>query len=283
MKYLFKNYKQALRTVLFSLGLAILSLGAFAQVPDRPNPPHLVNDFAKLLNVSQISTLEQQLVTFNNQTSTQIAVVIVPSFEGDISMYAYELAHKWGIGQKGKNNGLLILVKPKNATKGGVFIATGYGVEGAVPDAVAKRIVQNEMIPRFQNNDYYGGIAAATKVIMDLTKGEYTADQYAHKKHKKESSSMPTILFIVFAVIIIVVISSVKSSFTTRDHASIGQSGIPWWIWLTMLGSANRSQQGGFGDFSSGSGGFGGFDGGGDSFGGFGGGDFGGGGAGGSW
>src|SRR5664279_6253389 len=97
-------------------------------IPERPNPPRLVNDLAGMLKVDEVNSLEQKLVIFNDSTSTQIAIVIVPSLGGyDKADYAQQLAEKWGIGQKGLNNGVLILVKPKTADSNGqVQIAPGY-------------------------------------------------------------------------------------------------------------------------------------------------------------
>jgi uncharacterized protein len=272
MKYLSGNFK--LLTLLLAL---FVSFNTSAQYPERPNPPRLVNDFAGMLQPDQRANLERELVAFDNQTTTQIAIVTVKDLNGsDAASYAFELAQKWGIGNKGSNNGILILIKPKTDTKGEVFIATGYGVEGAVPDALAKRIVQVEIIPNFIKGDYYGGITAATKTLMSLTKGEFTADQY-YAKHKKKKSNSSYIFFIIIAVVLVIIISSAKSKSNQYRNSSM-TSGLPWWMLLTMLNSGSRGSS--FGDFSSGGGDFGS---GGDSFGGFGGGDFGGGGAGGSW
>ena len=110
---------------------------AFSQkIPERPVPPRLVNDFAGILKAEEVRNLEQKLVSFNDSTSTQIAIVIVRSLGGsDKADYAQQLAEKWGIGRKGLNNGVLILIKPKTADSNGqVQIAPGYGLEGPIPD-----------------------------------------------------------------------------------------------------------------------------------------------------
>jgi len=245
------------------------------EIPERPVPPRLVNDFAGVLSQDEIARLENKLVAFNDSTSTQLTVVIVKSLNGyDKSDFAYQIGQKWGVGQKGKNNGAVILIKPKIAgEKGEAFIATGYGLEGVIPDALSKRIVDNEMIPNFQEGNYYKGIDAATSAMISLAKGEYTADQYI-KKLKKKSNPYG---FIIPLIILIVVFSVIRGS-RARGH-SVGKS-IPFWTAFWLLGSMGRGHGGSWNDFSSGSGGFGG---GGGGFGGFGGGSFGGGGAGGSW
>ncbi|HAN17936.1 MAG: hypothetical protein A2X13_10520 [Bacteroidetes bacterium GWC2_33_15] len=259
--------------IIFIAILALFSLRGIAQdFPQRPVPPRIVNDFANFLSGQEQQALENKLVQFNNETSTQVAIVILPTLNGyDPSQYAFELGEKWGIGQKGKNNGILILVKPKTATeKGEVFIATGYGLEGAVPDALSKRIVENDILPYFRQGQYYQGLDNAVNTIISLTKGEYTADEY----QKRTQGTGPFPIIIVFILIIIIaIVSRIKRA----RHYALGHN-LPFWIAMGMLASQNRSHSGSFGNFSSGSGGFGG-----GGFGGFGGGSFGGGGAGGSW
>ena len=175
--------------------------------------------------------------------------------------------------QKGKRNGLVILVKPKSmGSLGHAAIAVGYGLEDTVTDALCKRIVENEMIPRFKQKDFYGGINAAINVLIDVTKGKYTADQYSKRKDHK-SSKFAGFLVFCFIILIILMIFGKRNS---DQNDSIGRSGssIPFWLLMGgLLGSSGRSSGSGWGDFSSGGG----------SFGGFGGGDFGGGGASGSW
>ena len=262
--------------IIFVILLISFTLPALAQnIPDRPSPPRLVNDYTGTLASDQIATLERKLVAFNDSTSTQIAVILVKSINGyDIADYTYRLAEKWGVGQKGKNNGAVILIKPKTASeKGEAYIESGYGLEDVIPDAICKRIVDNEMIPHFSDGDYFGGIDAATTVIIDLAKGKYTAQQY-NKKHDAGPFGL-----IVPVIILLVVLFAIRAG-RASSH-SVGKS-LPWWMGLWMLGSMGRGHSGSWNDFSSGSGFFGG-GGGGGGFGGFGGGSFGGGGAGGSW
>jgi uncharacterized protein len=256
--------------------LFILPVFCFAQgIPDKPVPPRLVNDFAGILSASEVNLLESKLVSFNDSTSTQIAVVIVKSLNGyDKLDFAQRLGQKWGIGQKGKNNGCLILVKPKYAMeKGEAAIQTGYGIEGVLPDALCERIVDNEMIPAFHQGNYYQGILNAVTTIQSITRGEYTADQYM-----KRSGQHAPYGILVPVIIMIFMIFWLRGN-RGKTH-SVGKS-LPFWASMWLLGSMGRGHSGTWGDFQSGGGIFGG--GGGGGFGGFGGGGFGGGGAGGSW
>jgi uncharacterized protein len=248
--------------------------GFSQRIPDRPVPPHLVNDFASLLNANDANMLEQKLVAFNDSTSTQIAVVIVPSLEGyDKADYAQQLAEKWGIGQKGLNNGILVLVKPKTADSNGqVQIAPGYGLEGAIPDITCAEIVDREMIPSFRSGDYYGGLNKGTSTLMSLARGEFTASQYGNRAKKGSQGHLP-IGLIIFIVIIIISVISRNSGNSNNRHISTG--GLPFWMLMGMMNSG-RGSGGSWGGFSGGGSSGGGF-------GGFGGGSFGGGGAGGSW
>lgn len=267
--------------IILLLFLTSLLTGISSQaqdIPARPDPPRLVNDFAGILTNEQINNLEAKLVAFNDSTSTQLVVVTVKSLNGyDRNHFAYLIGQQWGVGQKGKNNGAVILVKPKYQNeKGDASIQTGYGLEGAIPDALADRIVENEMIPRFKEDNYYAGIDAAVNTMISLTKGEYTADQYT-KRVKKNSNPLGLII----PVIIIAVVFMLMRSSRARTY-SIGKN-IPFWTAFWLLGSMGRGHSGSWNSFTGGSGFGGGFGGGGGGFGGFGGGSFGGGGAGGSW
>jgi uncharacterized protein len=252
--------------LLFVCFFAILFSNAFAQtLPERPNPPKLVNDFAAVMSSSEVSSLEQKLVAFNDSNSTQIAIVTIKSVEGyDIADYAFKLGQKWGIGQKGKDNGILILVAPNDRK---VFIATGYGAEEYVTDAMSRRIIEQKFKPAFKNNNFYEGLEQGTNDIIDLLTGKFKAEpQEVKGKHKG------SFLKIIIIVIIIIVLIKIFGGGNRGGGRTFRSSGPIFWGGMGGFGR-------GFGGGSSG--GFGG--GGGGGFGGFGGGSFGGGGAGGSW
>ena len=265
---------------LFFIGLLSFSsiFAADDCIPSKPKPARLVNDFAEVLSAQTEQALEQHLVNFNDTTSTQIAIVTVNDMCGyDRAAFAYEIGESWGVGDAKFNNGVVIMVKPKvGRSKGQAFIATGYGVEGVLPDAICKRIIENEMIPYFKKNDYDGGIIQAAKVVMDITGGEYSAENY--NKNKSKSGDFPIFPFFIilfFAIIMFAGTFKRAKSYAHRNDMSL-------WAALFLMGSMGSRHGGHFNNFTSGRGGFGGGSGGG-GFGGFGGGSFGGGGAGGSW
>ncbi|HEX2976011.1 MAG TPA: TPM domain-containing protein [Bacteroidales bacterium] len=272
-----KSYYLLTLALIFCITAAIDVFGQ--DIPDKPVPPRLVNDFAGMLDRNDANRLEQKLVAFNDSTSTQISIVIVPTLDGYApGDYAQRLGEKWGIGQKGTDNGVLVLVKPKTSdSRGEVFIASGYGMEGVLPDITAATIVDKEILPSFREGDYYGGLDKATNTIMSLARGEYTAEEYGRKSQGGAKKGGPGIFGLIFIVFVIIMLTRGGRG---RRNGRITSGGLPFWLLMGMLGSGHRSHGGSWGGFSGG-GGFGG--GGGGGFGGFGGGSFGGGGAGGSW
>lgn len=260
-------------TLLFAL---LLPISAFAQEDCLPKSSNrLVNDFTGTISGKQNQALEEELRKFNRETSNQMVVIITNELCNYEPMeYATNIGHSWGVGQKEFDNGIVLLVSPKHRK---TFIAVGYGLEGAIPDAIAKRIVNQELLPNFRNDDYYGGITAATGVLMQLAKGEINAEDYGGSKG--DNPALVLVIFILLAIVFFVVgpIASAAKYSSVNDVA--------FWTALMLIFSSRGSHSGMFGNFSSGSGGFGGggFGSSGGGFGGFGGGGFGGGGAGGSW
>jgi len=246
----------------------VLSLGLLAQKATLPKrPASLVNDYVGLLSSEEIKRLETKLVSFNDSTGVQITIVIVSDFQGyEKAEYATLLGTEWGVGQKGFDNGVVILLNPTGKEgQRDAFIAIGYGLEAVIPDALALRIVNNDMLPYFKNMQYYQGLDSATTTIIMLANGEFTADDYIGKTEKS-----PLLALIpLFAILIIFILMRV-----IKGAAYSGGKKIPFWTALMLLSFAGRGNSGSWGNFSGGGGG---------SFGGFGGGSFGGGGAGGRW
>ena len=229
-------------------------------IPNPMRPYRLVNDFANVFSNSEKQALENKLLMYNDTTSTQIYVVTVSDLGGyPVSDYAFKLGEKWGIGQSGKDNGLVILLKPKiGNSRGQAFVATGYGLESHITDAFAGRIVRNYMIPYFQDDDYFGGVNAAVDVVTAKLSGEFDADAVQHR-------GIPGWVIVLIMLIIFIVATSSSGGNKNSNKGGYNRPGGPP-IFFPPTGRRG-----------------GGFSGGGRSFGGGGGGRFGGGGAGGSW
>jgi len=257
---------------ILSLLLVLIGMQGIGQtIPDRPNPPRLVNDKLHLLTPDQEAALEQKLVAFDKQTSTQIAIVTTDDISGmDAGDYAVTLGKKWGVGNSNFNNGVVFLVyrSPDN-TKRKVFIAPGSGLEDVLPDYTCSEIVNNEVIPHLKGQDYYGALNNGTEAIIKATQGKYTAPKGYGSK-----GSGGKIFKVIFIIILILVFlfaggrgGGGGSYMSRRGYRGFGVPPI-WW------GTGGGSSWGGGGSSGGSSGG---------GFGGFGGGGFSGGGAGGDW
>jgi uncharacterized protein len=241
-----------------------LSCRLFADEVIPPSPTAYFNDYANVVSPATVSQLNQTLENFERQTSEQIVVAVFPKMQSDSSVddYCVRVFRAWGVGDKDKNNGAVLFVFVQDHR---MFLQTGYGLEGVLPDALCKRIIDEQIAPRFKTGDFDGGLTAGVQSIIAATKGEYKGNGRTVDDHKNRSTnSFSTIITIVFIVIFIL--------FGGRGFF------FPWLI-LSSMGSGNN--RGGWG--GGGGGGWGG--GGGGGGGGFsgGGGSSGGGGAGGSW
>ena len=246
-------FRSILVILLFGISFSCLS----RDLPKRPEPSTLVNDFAGILSDQDKALLENKLVAFDDSTSSQLCIVILKTLDGEpASSYAPELFNFWKIGHEGRNNGILILVSMDSHE---AFINTGYGMEEFVPDIMAGRIVKEDLLPYFKKELYYEGLDKASTDLMQMLKGTFKGFKKKNPKQK-----IPPMAILVLIIIAVILISKSKGG---------GGGG----HYMRTFGGAGL---GGFGGgFGSGSGG--GFGGGG--FGGFGGGSTGGGGAGGSW
>ncbi|HEV3251042.1 MAG TPA: TPM domain-containing protein [Puia sp.] len=233
-------------------------------IPPPPSPPRLVNDFAHALTPDQVQSLEAKLVAYDDSTSIQIAVVTVPT-TGDYAIedYALKILRDWKVGNKKTNNGLVILASIQDHK---VFIATGYGMEGSIPDITAKEIIDNEILPSFKQGNFYRGFDLATDAIIKAAAGEYKAPEgYGSRVRGKPGGGLIGLGIIVFIVLILI------SRGGRGGGGMFRGSGMLPFLLGTMIGSGGRG--GGWSGGGEGGGGFGGF----------GGGSGGGGGAGGSW
>lgn len=289
----------AARSAAVALAAACL-LGAAASFSQVPVPPlkARVTDLTATLSADQRATLEQKLAALEARKGSQVAVLLVPTVQPEaVEQYALRVAESWKLGRKGVDDGA-VLVIAKNDRK--LRIEVGYGLEGAIPDAIAKRIIDEEILPRFKGGDFYGGITAGVDRIARLIEGE-TMPPPPKRSAPRGSGWDPGTLFIGF--IILAMLSQLLHSLFGRlvgsgvagvaagilgyvlaGLAVAGIVGVIAFVISLFIDLAGRSgrgwSSGGWsgGGWSSGGGGFGG----GGGFSG-GGGGFGGGGASGSW
>lgn len=265
MKY--PEIKMKKLVLFFALLLGLVSQ-AQLKIPEKPSfiPP--VIDSTNTLSSQEKEDLYKKLKIYSDSTSSEIFVMIVSTTQGeDINRYATDLGQKWQIGQKGKDNGIVLLIA-KDDRK--MSIQNGYGVEHLLTDALSRRIIETVIKPRFKQGQYYEGIDEGTNAIFKVLKGEFKND-----KSDDGGSILPILLVILFVVIFIILASKNKGN--SGNSGGFGGPDLGDIIILSRMGRGSGfgggSFGGGFGGGSSG-GGFGGFGGGGS---------FGGGGASGSW
>lgn len=228
------------------------------KIPEKPSFQTSVYDYANLLSESEKSDLENKLVKYSDSTSTQIVVITEETINGeDIGILTPKWATQWGIGDKDKDNGILILVAKQERK---IWIAPGYGAEVQLVAGINGEIIRKVIKPRFKEGNYYAGLDDGTNAIYKVLQGKYKG---VRQDDSKGDFPVGAIVFIVFFILLFI--------FRGRNGGG-GSGGILDAIVLSSLG------RGGFGGGS-----FGGSSGGGGFGGGFGGGGFSGGGAGGSW
>lgn len=222
-----------------------------AEIPPKPEPARYVNDYANLLSESDRQTLENKLVNYYDSTSTQLVVVIVSNLEGEEPWYyAQQLGEKWGVGQAKKDNGLVFLISKEDRK---VFIATGYGLEDKITDAMAKRIITQQVTPNFKAGNYAEGINAALDRMILLCSGQYQADEV------REEGGLSLFQFILLVILIIIILKIISGHNNGGNYNRRGyQSWGPSWTGGGMWSGGGGSSGGSFGGGSFGGGGAGG-------------------------
>lgn len=263
------------KTIIFTLCLFAAQVYGQFTIPKKPQVQTSVYDEAGLLSAIQKQKLEQKLLSYADSTSTQMVVATVPTINGeDIGLLAPKWAHKWGVGDAEKDNGVFILVAQQERK---IWIAPGYGAEIHLTAGIVGTITRNIILPEFKKGDYYTGLNAGTTAIMQVLLGTFKNEAVADESPLK---GLFTMLLIGIVFLIVVYLISKKNN-KNDNHKGRHFKRKPFeniFDTIILSGSGRGSFGGGFGG-SSGGGSFGG----GGFGGGFGGGGFSGGGAGGSW
>ena len=239
----------------------VVCAGAAEVIP--PAPPNHFNDFAGVVSSETATQLNNELAQFERDTSTQIVVAIYPRMQSNSSVedYTVRVAQQWGVGQRDRRNGAVLFVFQESRD---VRIVTGYGLEGTLPDALAKRIIEDEIIPRFRAGDFDGGLASGVRAMMGAVRGEYRGIGKTNTDSGARSGALPRGGIVLLVMLAFIIMSAIGAR--NRRNVVYGRRGR-----RTMWGGGPWTGRGGFG----GGGGGGTFSGGGGSFGG--------GGAGGRW
>jgi uncharacterized protein len=255
---------------ILALFLSVLNSAARAAEVIPSVPDHYFNDYANVVSPADADQFNSQLDQFERDTSNQIVVAVYPKMQtdSDIADYTFRIADAWRVGQKGKNNGAILFVFIQDHQ---IYIQVNYGLEGALPDATCKQIIDQEITPKFKTGDYTGGLRAGINAILAATRGEYKGNGSTVNDN---NTNNPTGGMAVFGWLLFIFLFLAFFHFMQR----------------ISRGTSYYGNRGGYGMFYGGWGGFGGGGFGGGGFGGGGGGGFsagggmgGGGGAGGHW
>ena len=254
----FTNRKFLSRLSLRMLGVLAVSLIVWAmpslvQAQDFPSEPvGMVNDFAGLLDPAERRQLENKLRNYRDTTTNVIAIATLADLHGqDIQQVGTQLFNDWRMWHEERYNGVLILITP-NERK--VRIEVGYGLEGAITDAMSGQIIRNIITPAFRQGNFYGGLDEATSVMIELAEGEFEGS-LADRRGSSGNDNVSLIIFFLFVIFVIYASSRRRGGGRGRGRRTLGSGGF---IWIGGGGSGGFSSGGGgsFGGFSGG-GGFG--------------------------
>ena len=261
----------ALAALLICLA-ALVSAGLVVAATAQPRFPALTGrivDDANVIDGATKARLDEKLKALEDKTGTQLVVATLPSLQGyDIADYGYQLGRHWGIGQKGKNNGAVLIVAPSERK---VRIEVGYGLEGELTDAVTKLIIENAILPRFRAGDVSGGISRGVDDILQVLSGDAEeVKRRAERANRPSGQDGIDSFILVLVILIIFIVIFMRSSGRGQGYRRGWNTGPV--IFPPMGGGWGGGWGGGGGGGGSGGGGFSG-----------GGGSFGGGGSSGSW
>lgn len=205
-----------MKRLLFLITLALSAVFCRAQIPEFSN--RLVNDYAKVLTAEEVHSMETRLRDYYDTTSNCIIVVIINDLGGyEAADFAQRLGEKWGVGTGKYNNGLVILISPEGHE---VFIATGYGLEGVLPDVTCHRIAEKYMKPHFREEEYYEGLEAGLDVILPVAAKEYSFEDLQKEKDAEDMEALlgflSSMAIAVFSLLFIVVIANYRKNHPSK-------------------------------------------------------------------
>ncbi len=244
-----------LRSLFVFLAIFAGMIGLLAAETMPSKPDRYFNDYAGVIDQATATELNEQLAQFERETSTQLLVAIYRSMQSESSVadYTQRIAQTWGVGQQGRNNGAVLFVFVADRH---MFIQTGYGLEGALPDATAWDITHNVIAPQFKQEDYSGGLRAGVTAMMQAVRGEYKGTGKTRQEGDDSSSGLP-IPLVIFLIIVFIFLAFRPRRRGRRGYGYSGRGG-PFFGGFGGGGSSGGSSGGGFSGFSGGGGSFGG-------------------------
>src|SRR5262249_43035871 len=225
----------------------LLSINSFYPALDVPPLRACVNDLAKILTAEKTQQLEERLRQFERETSHQIAVLTIPSLEGEpIENFGIRVAEEWQIGQKGAANGVILIVAQKERK---IRIEVGRGLEGILPDVIASQIIREVIAPRYREGDYSGGIEAGIDSILKVTRGEVISKPSQTRARRNTPVAGMNVVGMLIKAALFAGLVGISQRTVLRGGfggaISAGGIGVPagWWlgsgIWiaLTLMGA----------------------------------------------
>lgn len=241
----------------FFLGFVVLLQGVVSSALEVPPLRGRVNDYAGVMRRDQIQSLESRLARFERDTGHQVAVLTVPTLEGeDIEGFSIRVAEAWKIGKKGFDNGVILVVAIKDRR---LRLEVGYGLEGVLPDAIAKRITSDYIVPHFRAQDYAGGIIAGIDAVLRVI-GREPLPPSARQKARSQGSRLESLamLAITLGLLFMLAWSSIGGRRRSQVWSTRGRRDPPIFWGGGGFGGGNFGGGGFGGGFSGGGGGFGG-------------------------
>jgi uncharacterized protein len=245
------------KRLIFALSAGLIFSANFLHAAEviPPKPTAYFNDYANVVPKDKATTLNEKLAQFERDTSNQIVVVVYPKMESDSDVfdYSYRVKEKWGVGQKGKNNGAVLFVFVQDRK---MYLHTNYGLEGALPDATAKDITERVIKPHFKTGDYAGGLEAGINAIIQATRGEYTGTGETVQEKRTPGPASSGCGPLGFLVMLIIVLTIIRLGRRRGGYGYTGMGGpfISSGWGGGWSGGSSSSSGGGFGGFSGGGG-----------------------------